>query len=108
VVAYQNYVLMDGGASNNFPVNRAKKKYPDNKIIGIALNKFKEQQKIKNIFDNLSISFEILLRNHTIENMSDVDHLFYKDIPLSILDTNKKNMQKAYKEGYEDCMAHFK
>ncbi len=107
VVQYQNYVLMDGWASNNFPVDRAKKKYPNNKIIGIALNKFKEHQKIKTIFHNLSVSFEILLRNHTIETMSDVDHLFYKAIPLSILDINKKNMHKAYLDGYKDCKEHF-
>jgi NTE family protein len=108
VVTYQNHILMDGWASNNFPVDRAKKKYPNNKIIGIALNKFKEHQKIKTIFDNLSVSFEILLRNHTIENMWVVDHLFYKDIPLSVLDSNKKNMHKAYLDGYKDCMEHFK
>lgn len=108
VVQYQNYVLMDGWASNNFPVDRAKKKYPNNEIIGIALNKFKEYQKIKTIFDNLSVSFEILLRNHTIENMDNVDHLFYKDIPLGVLDSNKKNMHKAYLDGYTDCIEYFK
>ena len=107
VVQYQNYILMDGWASNNFPVDRAKKRYPKHKIIGIALNKFKEGQKIKTIFDNLSVSFEILLRNHTIENMDNVEHLFYKDIPLGVLDSNKKNMQKAYLDGYKDCIEHF-
>jgi len=60
---------MDGGATNNFPVDLAKQRYPKNKIIGIALNKFQENQKIKSIFDNLSVSFEILLRHHTVENM---------------------------------------
>lgn len=108
VVPYQQYLLMDGGATNNFPVEQAKKKYPNNKIIGIALNKFKENQKIKTIFNNLSVSFEIILRHHTIENMWDVDHLFYKSIPLGILDINKKNMHKAYLEGYKDCIEHFK
>jgi len=60
---------MDGGATNNFPVDVAKEQYPNDEIIGIALNKFQEHQKVKNIFDTLSISFEILLRHHTIENM---------------------------------------
>lgn len=108
VVHYQNHVLMDGWATNNFPVDVAKKRYPKNEIIGIALNKYKEHQNIKNIFDTLSVSFEILLRNHTIENMGIVDHLFYTDIPLKVLDTNKKNMQKAYMQGYDDCMKYFK
>ena len=108
VVHYQNHVLMDGWATNNFPVDVAKKRYPKNEIIGIALNNYKEHQTIKNIFDTLSVSFEILLRNHTIENMGIVDHLLYTDIPLKVLDTNKKNMQKAYVQGYQDCIAHFR
>lgn len=108
VVHYDNNILMDGGATNNFPVDVAKRRYPKNDIIGIALNKFQENQKIKNIFDNLSVSFEILLRHHTVENMSSVKHLFYKDLPLKVLDINKKNMHKAYLDGYKDCMKHFK
>ncbi len=108
VVHYQDHVLMDGGATNNFPVDIAKKRYPKNDIIGIALNKYQENQKIKNIFDTLSVSFEILLRHHTIENMASVKHLFYKDLPLKVLDISKKNMHKAYLQGYEDCMKHFK
>jgi predicted acylesterase/phospholipase RssA len=98
---------MDGGATNNFPVDIAKKQYPKNEIIGIALNKFQENQNIKTIFDNLSVSFEILLRHHTIENMSAVKHLFYKDLKLKVLDINKKNMHKAYLDGYKDCIEHF-
>ena len=107
VIHYQKYILMDGWATNNFPIDVAKEKYPNNEIIGIALNKFKENQTIKNIFDNLSVSFEILLRHHTIENMWIVKHLFYKDLPLKVLDINKKNMHKAYLEGYKDCREHF-
>ena len=96
IVTYKNHILMDGGATNNFPVNIAKRKYPNNDIIGIALNKFQENQKIKTIFDSLSVSIEILLRHHTVENMSVVTHLFYKKLNLKVLDINKKNMQKAY------------
>ncbi len=108
VTHYKNYVLMDGWATNNFPVDLAKKAYPKNEIIGIALNKFQQSQKIKTIFDALSVSFEILLRHHTVENMSVVTHLFYKKLNLKVLDINKKNMQKAYLDGYDDCLKHFK
>jgi len=108
VVNYKDHVFMDGGVTNNFPVVQAKQAYPNHEIIGIALNKFKEQQKIHTIFDTLSVSFEILLRANTVENISLVDHLFYKDIPLRVLDTNKKNIQKAYADGYKDCITHFK
>jgi len=107
VVLYQNTILMDGWATNNFPVSIAKKQYPNSDIIGIALNKFQEDQKIKNIFDTLSVSFEILLRHNTIEHMHLVKHLFYKNLNLKVLDINKKNMHKAYLDGYEDCITHF-
>ncbi len=105
---YQNHLLMDGGATNNFPVEFAKKSYPDNEIIGIALNKFQENQVIETIFDNLSVSFEILLRHHTVENMWAVTHLFYKSLNLKVLDVSNDKMHKAYLDGYKDCIAHFK
>jgi hypothetical protein len=50
------------------------------------------------LFDTLSVSFEILLRNKALEGMKIVDHLFYKAIPLKLLDINKKNIAKAYIE----------
>ena len=108
IITYKNYMLMDGGATNNFPVDIAKEKYPNNDIIGIALNKFQKNQKIKTIFDSLSISIEILLRHHTVENISVVKHLFCKDLPLKVLDIRRKNMKKAYLQGYQDCLKHFK
>lgn len=99
---------MDGGVSNNFPVKIAKKKYPNNDIIGIALNKFQEGQNIDTILDSLSVSFEIFLNNDTVENMDLVKHLFYRDIPLKILDINKEKMHKIFLQGYKDCIKHFK
>ena len=108
IVHYKEYILMDGGATNNFPVDRAKEKYPNNDIIGIALNKFKNDQRISNLFDALSISFEILLRHNTIVHLDIVDHLFYRDLNLKVLDVSKKHMQEAYAQGYEDCLNYFK
>ena len=108
VVTHGKYTLMDGGLTNNFPVDIAKQKYPHNEMIAIALNKFQQNQKIKTILDTLSVSFEILLRHHTVENMSVVDHLFYKPLGLTVLDTSRKNMHKAYLDGHKDCIAHFK
>ncbi len=107
MVNYEDHHLMDGGATNNFPVTIAKKRYPKNEIIGIALNKFKNDQKTTNIFDALSISFEILLRHNTIIHLDIVDHLFYNDLPVKVLDISKKHMQEAYDQGYTDCMKHF-
>lgn len=108
VVSYKNKVLMDGGVSNNFPVDIAKKQYPKSEIIGIALNRFRENQKIHTVVDTLSVAFEILLRNNTVDHLPLVDHLFYIDVPLKILDTDKKKMKKAYDAGYKECIQYFK
>ncbi len=108
IVNYKMHSLIDGGTANNFPVNLAKKKYPKSKIIGIALNKFREKQNMNTLIDALSVSFEILLRHNTIEHMHLVDHLFYKDLPIKVLDTSKKRMHEAYVQGYKDCIQHFK
>lgn len=105
VVHYKKYVLMDGGVANSFPVKFAKNTYPHHDIIGIVLNKFKENQKIETILDTLSVSFDMLFMHHTIKN---IPHLFYKDIPLKLLDTDRKKMHKVYLEWYKDCIKHFK
>lgn len=108
VVPYENTVLMDWGVTNNFPVDVAKKRYPKHELIWVALNRFRENQKINNVLDTLSIAFEILLRNNTIENLPLVEHPFYINVPLKVLDTNKQKMKKAYEEGYRECLNHFK
>ncbi|MEI8091089.1 MAG: hypothetical protein WCG98_02310 [bacterium] len=85
----------------------AKKKYPNNEIIGIALNKFTENQPIKNIFDNLMMGYELLLRGQLVGKFDLVNHLFYRQLSASILDTKSKDMRKIFKEGYQDCLDHF-
>jgi predicted acylesterase/phospholipase RssA len=100
-------MLMDGGVTNNFPVDVAKRRYPKTEIIGIALNRFREHQKISNVLDALSIAFEILLRKNTVEHITMVEHPFYINVPLKVLDTDKQKMKKAYEAGYSECMEHF-
>ena len=107
-VSYQTQVLMDGGVTNNFPVDIAKKKYSNDEIIGIALNRFRENQKISTVIDNLSVAFEILLRKNTFENLPLVEHPFCINVPLKVLDTDKQKMKKAYEQGYKECIEHFK
>jgi len=101
-------LLVDGGTINNFPVEEAKEKYPKEKIIGIALNKFQENQPIKTIFDSLTIGYEILLRGQVKEKFGKVNHLFYRYLDATILNTKEKDMRKIFQQGYEDCMDHFK
>ncbi|MCX6822493.1 MAG: patatin-like phospholipase family protein [candidate division SR1 bacterium] len=106
-IPFQDMLLVDGGTINNFPVNSAKKKYPNNEIIGVALNKFTENQQVKNIFDNLMMGYELLLRGQLVGKFDLVDHLFYRRLDASILDTKEKDMRKIFKEGYDDCIEHF-
>ncbi len=107
-IKYQNYNLIDWGTTNNFPVDIATQQFHKNKIIWINLNKFTENQKIKTIFDNLSVSMEILLRGWSISKSQYVNYLFYNDTGLKILDTNKVKMKKAFEQGYIDCIKKFK
>lgn len=106
-IVHNDMLLVDGWTINNFPVQLAKKKYPKAEIIWIALNKFQENQPIKTIFDNLMMGYELLLRGQLVEEFDFVDHLFYRQLEVSILDTKEKDMRKAFKQWYDDCLAHF-
>lgn len=107
-VKYDKYMLVDGWVLNNFPVKLAKEKYPKKEIIGVALNKFEEDQKINTIIDNLMLTFEIMLRAKLLEDTKLVDYLFYKKVPLSTLSLDKKKMKEAYDMWYQDCIEMFK
>lgn len=106
-VQYWDDLLVDGGVLNNFPVDLAKKLYPYNEIIGIALNKFEENQKITTSWENLSVCYDVIMRSKLIENTKLVDHLFYREVPVPVLSLNKKKLQSAFDMWYADCMAMF-
>ena len=106
-VKYEEYSLVDWWVLNNFPVDIAKQHYPDHEIIWIALNKFQMNQKIKSAFDNLQITFEVMMRSKLQENTRLVDYLFYRDLPISVLSLNKKQMHEAFALWYEDWCKMF-
>ena len=62
----------------------------------IALNKFQTNQKIRSSLDNLQITLEVIMRSKLLENTKIVDHLFYRDLPISVLSLNKKQMHEAF------------
>ena len=107
-VSYDKYSLVDGWALNNFPVDLAKQDYPNHEVIWIALNKFQMNQKINSAFDNLIITFEVMMRSKLLENTKLVDYLFYKELPIPILSLNKKQMQEAFALWYKDWKRMFK
>lgn len=104
---YEEYSLVDWWVLNNFPVDIAKQHYPNHEIIWIALNKFQTNQKIKSAFDNLQITFEVMMRSKLLENTRLVDYLFYRDLPISVLSLNKRQMHEAFALWYEDWCKMF-
>jgi len=106
-VKYDGYSLVDGWVLNNFPVDIAKKHYPKHEIIWIALNKFQKNQKIRSAFDNLQVTFEVMMRSKLLENTKLVDCLFYRDLSISVLSLNKKQMHEAFALWYEDGINTF-
>jgi predicted acylesterase/phospholipase RssA len=106
-VAFKNMLLVDWWTINNFPVELAKEKFPKAEIIGIALNKFKENQKIRNIFDSVSRWYDLLFSGQLVSSLDLVDHLFYRQLSVSTLDTKEKDMRKIFKQWFADCLEYF-
>jgi len=106
-VEFGDYILADGWVMNNFPVAKAKEQFPENEIIWINLNKFQENQNIKNVLDVLNVSFEIMLRAGIDAGLNLVDHLFYRSLGISVLSSDKKGMKKIYELGRRDCVNYF-
>lgn len=107
-VKYWEYSLVDWWVLNNFPIDIAKQHYPNHEIIWIALNKFHTNQRIKSTLDNLQIILEVIMRSKLLENTKIVDYLFYRDLPISVLSLDKKQMHKAFALWYKDWIKMFK
>ncbi len=103
----EGQVLMDGGVTNNFPVEIAKEQFPKAKIIGISLNKYRTNPKIKNLIDNVMIAFEIMLRTTIKEKWELCDLFFCRSLDTPILEFDKKKLKKLFELGYEDGKEEF-
>lgn len=101
-IDYNDMCLIDGWVLNNFPVEIAQKKYPNNKIIWIFLNQYSENPKPTNILDVLSVTFGILMRWPSLSKLDIPDILFNRELWLKTLDINKKEMKKVFEQGYKD------
>ncbi len=107
VVPYQWHLLIDGGTSNDFPADKAREEYPDSEIIGVVLNKFKENQKHWGMMHTLSNASTILRRSWTINNIDNVDITIQRDLDINILSTNREKMKKIYEEWYRDTLKKY-
>ena len=100
-IKYQHYYLQDGGIIDNFPTTTAKKQYPNHKVIWIALNLFKENQKPRNLIETLMISFDIMLKRDIVQRIKEVDISFCERLDCHILETNKQKRKKIFEQGYK-------
>lgn len=101
-VQREDEVLIDGGVTNNFPTDLAKNHFPDHKIIWISLNKYRNKPKIRNLLDNLMISFEMMLRKDIETKGALADIFFCRSLETPVLEFNTKKLKKLFQLGYED------
>ncbi len=102
VIERHHQLLIDGGVTDNFPIETAKKSFPQNKIIGISLNKYRSHPKIKNIFDNLTVSFEIMLRKDIQEKGTLSDIFFCRSLDTPVLEFRTTKLKKLFELWYQD------
>lgn len=106
-VEYDGALLIDGWVTNNFPIDVAKKLYPDEKQIGILLSKFKKNQKIENLVDTLQVTYDLLLKWHLSQTFNEADILFYRDLKTGMTENNAKKLQHLFEIWYQDGLDTF-
>ncbi|MBQ9554375.1 hypothetical protein IJU97_05555 [bacterium] len=82
--------------TNNFPIEKAKNIFPNHKIIGISLNKYRKNPEIKNLLDNLMVSFEIMLRKDIEPQGQLADIFFCRALDIPVLEFNVKKLKKVF------------
>ncbi len=107
-VEYEKHLLVDGGVTNNFPIDYARKQHPKAKMIGILLGKFKTNQKVNNLMDTLMVSYEILLRGRLNPTLNEADLLFYRNFSMGTFENSEKKLIQLFDQGYQDGIATFK
>ena len=106
-VEYDWALLIDGGVTNNFPIDMAKKLYPNMKQIGILLSKFKKNQKIENLVDTLQVTYDLLLKWHLSQTFNEADILFYRDLKTGMTENNIRKLQRLFELWYQDWLDAF-
>ncbi|MDR2540281.1 MAG: patatin-like phospholipase family protein [Candidatus Peribacteria bacterium] len=107
-VKYQNYLLNDGGIIDNFPTVLAQEQYPNHKIIGVALNKFKEGKNPKNLIQTLITAYAIVMRKDLVQRSKSIEISFYETIECGILELDRKKRSKIFEQGYASGKRKFR
>ena len=101
-VQYDKYCLIDWFVLNNFPVDLAKKSYPNHEIIWIELNPFIPNQKINTTIDNLTLAFDILMHSNLIKKKKYIDYLLCGDPSMWVLSLKDDDMVKSFNLWYNE------
>lgn len=107
-VVRDRYCMIDWWALNNFPTDFAHQLFPRHEMIGIMLNKFKEDQPIKTSLDALRVSLDVVLRSRALDNLKYPDYLFYRDLPTTVTTLSKEKLKITYQLWYDDWIKMFK
>jgi len=107
-VKFWDYLLVDGGVIDNYPVLRAKKLYPNHEVIWVTVSAYKKHQKVGNLLSNAMISRNLVLSKDIEWNIVATDHLFCKNTWINATDTNKEKIKQLYEVWYKDWMKYFK
>jgi len=100
-VRYKDYLLIDGGITNNLPVEPLISM--DGMLVGVDVNPSEQVEKIRNIFHLLVRSFLLAVRSN-VEKRKELCHVviepeLFKYSPLSLLKADE-----IYRLGYEKTM----
>lgn len=99
---YDGSMLVDGGVLCNFPLEYAKKDYPEYETIGIYLWQFKKDQPVRNLMDTLLLSYAVSMQAHLLKDLDQVDYLFKRDLNVGVLDSDEDKIRAIFEQGYQD------
>ena len=106
-VEYDGSMLVDGGVLCNFPLEYAKRDYPEQEVIGIYLGQFKKDQPVRNLMDTLLLSYAVSMQAYLLKDLDQVDYLFKRELNVGVLDTAEEKIRDIFDQGYEDGLQKF-
>lgn len=106
-VEYDGSMLVDGGVLCNFPLEYAKRDYPEQEVIGIYLGQFKKDQPVRNLMDTLLLSYAVSMQAYLLKDLDQVDYLFKRELNVGVLDSDEEKIRDIFDQGYEDGLQKF-
>lgn len=106
-VEYDGSMLVDGGVLCNFPLEYAKRDYPEQEVIGIYLGQFRKDQPVNSLMDTLMLSYMVSMQAHLLKDLDQVNYLFKRKLKVGVIDTAEEKIRDIFDQGYEDGLQKF-